>query len=150
MYLCQHSSKQSIKFLPIQWIIIVLVFHDGFLWLLVRLSITFKCLLSTCTVSVNFLFIFFVPFVSRLFAFFLLICKNYLFIREGLHLSVMNCKYFLPVCDIFQVYPSEILHFYAIQSVNFSPLCLPDFMFFLEKYLSMSMTFSIISLRFFC
>lgn len=150
MYLWQHSSKQSIKFLPVQWIIIVLVFHDGFLWLLVRLSITFTCLLSTCTVSVNSLFIFFVQFVSKLFAFFLLICKNYLFIREGLHLSVIDCKYFLPVCDIFQVYPSEILYFYAIQSVNISPLCLPNFMFFLEKYLSTNMKFSIISLWFFC
>lgn len=117
--------------------------------LLVRLSITFTCLLSTCTVSVNFLFISFVQFVSKLFAFFLLICKNYLFIREALHLSVIDCKYFLPVCDIFQVYPSEILYFNAIQSVNFSPLCLPDFMFFLDKHLSTSMKFSIISLQFF-
>lgn len=113
--------------------------------LLVRLSITFTCSLSTCTVSVNFLFMFFVQFVTL----FLLICKNYLFIREALHLSVIDCKYFLPVCDIFQVYPPEILHFYAIQSVNFSPLCLPDFMFFLDKYLSTSMKFSINSLQFF-
>lgn len=73
-------------------------------------------------VSVNFLFIFLVQFV-RLFVFFLLICKNVLFIKESLHVSVTYCKYFLPICHMpfSYILPPEVLHFYVVQLVNFSP-----------------------------
>lgn len=99
----------------------------------------FIMLIVYCTVSVNFLFLFLVQFVSRLFVFFLLICKNFLFIKESLHLSVTYCKYFLPVCHMPFSYilpPEVLLFFYVIQLVNFSLVLSSKFHVLLRKHLS--------------
>lgn len=93
-------------------------------------------LIVYCTVSVNFPFLFLVQLVSRLLVFFLLICENFLFIKESLHLSVIYCKHVLPICPIPSSYmlPPDVLHFYVIQLVNSPPpLCLKNVMFCLEN-----------------